>query len=170
MRSLKKSILMIMAAIMVFFITSSTIEAKNITSVNATASNGKITVSGTTEAGTLACAVMVYDETGANLVGMETCGVAGDNTYSYTLEMKFTNGTYVIKVADYDGGSYTTTNVTVSDETEAGTNAEESSEAGESSNTGNGPDTGDTYNMAILFSLILISGAGMVLACRKKAN
>ena len=42
MRSLKKSIVTIMAGIMMFLAASSTIEAKNITSVNATAANGKI--------------------------------------------------------------------------------------------------------------------------------
>lgn len=164
MRSLKKSIITIMTVIMVFFATSGTVEAMNITSVNATASNGKITVSGTAEAGTLACAVMVYDKTGENLVGMETCGVADDNTFSYTLDMEFANGTYVIKVADYDGGNYTTTNVTVSNETETTTQTEETSEPNEA------PQSGDTNNRIILYSLILISGVGVVLACRKKAE
>ena len=91
MRSLKKSIVTIMAGIMIFLAASSTIEAKNITSVNATAANGKITVSGTAEEGTLACAVLVYDETETNLLSMETCGVTADNTYSYTLGMKSIN-------------------------------------------------------------------------------
>ena len=164
MRSLKKSIVTIMAGIMIFLAASSTIEAKNITSVNATAANGKITVSGTAEEGTLACAVLVYDETDTNLLSMETCGVAADSTYSYTLGMKFANGTYVVKVADYDGGNYTTTTVTVSNETETTTKTEETSE------TEKAPESGDTSNRVILFSLILISGVGVVLACRKKAD
>lgn len=164
MRSLMKRIITIMTVIMVFFATSGTTEAMNITSANATASNGKITVSGTAEAGTLACAVMVYDKTGENLVGMETCGVADDNTFSYTLDMEFANGSYVIKVADYDGGNYTTTTVTVSNETETTTKTEETSE------TEKAPESGDTSNRVILFSLILISGVGVVLASRKKAD
>lgn len=164
MRNLKKSIVTIMAGIMIFLAASSTIEAKNITSLNATAANGKITVSGTAEAGTLACAVLVYDETETNLLSMETCGVTADNTYSYTLGMKFANGTYVVKVADYDGGSYTTTKVTVSGSTSAGTETQASSETKVS------PKTGDVNPIAGVFTLILIAGAGVVLTSKKKAN
>ena len=164
MRNLKKSIVTIMAGIMIFLAASSTIEAKNITSLNATAANGKITVSGTAEAGTLACAVLVYDETETNLLSMETCGVAADSTYSYTLGMKFANATYVVKVADYDGGSYTTTKVTVSGSTSAGTETQASSETKVS------PKTGDVNPIAGVFTLILIAGAGVVLTSKKKAN
>lgn len=170
MRSLKKSIVTIMAGIMIFLAASSTIEAKNITSVNATAANGKITVSGTAEAGTLACAVLVYDETETNLLSMETCGVAADNTYSYTLGMKFANGTYVVKVADYDGGSYTTAKVTVSGSTSAGTETQVPSETQASSETKVSPKTGDVNPIAGVFTLILIAGAGVVLTSKKKAN
>lgn len=164
MRSLKKSIVTIMAGIMIFLAASSTIEAKNITSVNATAANGKITVYGTAEEGTLACAVLVYDETETNLLSMETCGVAADSTYSYTLGMEFANGTYVVKVADYDGGSYTTAKVTVSGSTSAGTETQASSETKVS------PKTGDVNPMAGVVTLILIAGAGVVLTSKKKAN
>ena len=132
--------------------------------MNATAANGKITVSGTAEEGTLACAVLVYDETDTNLLSMETCGVAADSTYSYTLGMKFANGTYVVKVADYDGGSYTTTKVTVSGSTSAGTETQASSETKVS------PKTGDVNPIAGVFTLILIAGAGVVLTSKKKAN
>ena len=83
--------------------------AKNIKTLSATEKDGVISVSGTAEAGTLAVAVMVYNETGTELVVMGTTGVASDNTFATEIELP--SGTYQIRVADYDGGDYQITTV-----------------------------------------------------------
>ena len=115
MKKLYKIILTLVMVAVLFFTVQTPMEvlAGTISSVNATVVSSKISVSGTTSADTLACAILVYDESGTTLQAMESCGVAADNTYSYTLSQSFSAGTYIVKVADYDGGAYVTTMVTV---------------------------------------------------------
>lgn len=83
--------------------------AKDIKTINASEANGKISISGTAEAGTLAVAIMVYDEAGSELVAMKTAAVSDENLY-YS-DITLAEGTYVVKVADYEGGNYQTTTV-----------------------------------------------------------
>ena len=85
-------------------IVPATTRAKDIKTVNASEANGKITISGTAEAGTLAVAIMVYDKAGSELMAMETAAVSNENLY-YS-EITLAEDTYLIKVADYDGGNY----------------------------------------------------------------
>ena len=85
-------------------IVPTTTRAKEIKTINASEAGGKISVSGTAEAGTLAVAVMVYDEEGENLITFETAGVSDESLYYFETEIP--EGTYVVKVADYDGGNY----------------------------------------------------------------
>lgn len=116
MKKLCKIMLTLVMAVVLFFATQTPMEvlAGTVNSVNATVASNKITVSGITSADTLACAILVYDQSGTTLQAMESCAVAADNTYSYTLSQNFSAGTYVVKVADYDaGGAYATTTVTV---------------------------------------------------------
>lgn len=115
MKKLCKIMLTLVMAVVLFFAAQTPMEvlAGTVNSVNAIVASNKITVSGTTSADTLACAILVYDQSGTTLQAMESCAVAADNTYSYTLSQSFSVGTYVVKVADYDGGAYATTNVTV---------------------------------------------------------
>ncbi|MBQ8992364.1 hypothetical protein IJ090_02960 [Candidatus Saccharibacteria bacterium] len=88
--------------------------AKDIKTLNAAIKNDTISISGTAEAGTLAVAILVYDEAGSELLAMETASVSDENLYY--AEIGLTDGTYLVKVADYDGGDYKT--ATVSPETE----------------------------------------------------
>lgn len=86
-----------------------TTSAKDIKTINATYESGKIAVSGTAEAGTLAVAVMIYDEKGVDLLAFETAAVSDENLY-YT-EVEMTEGKYLVKVADYDGGDFKTATI-----------------------------------------------------------
>ena len=74
---------------------------KEIYYLNAIEENGKITVTGYAEDGCLAVAIQVLDEDD-NLVTLET--VAVDEYNEYNAEIELPEGTYIVKVADYDGG------------------------------------------------------------------
>ena len=83
--------------------------AKEIKTINASQASGKVSVSGTAEAGTLAVAVMIYDESGKDLVAFETASVSDENLYY--AEINVSDGKYLVKVADYDGGDFKTATV-----------------------------------------------------------
>ncbi|MDD6193624.1 MAG: hypothetical protein PUB19_01850 [Lachnospiraceae bacterium] len=121
MKRLYKLLFTLTLCLGLFVAVSVNAQAKTISSVSAVNSNGKITVSGTAEEGTLACAVFVYDSTGSTLLDMETCEVNADNSFRYQMSKTYDKGTYVVKVADYDGGSYKSTTVTVTEATAAAT-------------------------------------------------
>ncbi len=104
-------IVTIMIVLMMIVIPSTTVQAKNITAIEATQNDsGKIDIRGTAEAGTLAVAITVYDKD-ENLIAVESTGVADDNTFGYEIEVP--NGEYIVKVADYDGGTYKTAEVVI---------------------------------------------------------
>lgn len=90
--------------------------AKEILTLNAEISNGVITVSGTAENGMLAAAISVYNADGSSILFVETTSVNADGTFSYSLDTG-ARGTYVVSVADYDGGG-TAKTATVSETTE----------------------------------------------------
>lgn len=117
MKRLYKIIFTLTLCLGLFVAVSVNAQANTISSVSAVSSNGKITVSGMAEEGTLACAVFVYDSTESTLLGMETCEVNADNSFRYQMSKTYAKGDYVVKVADYDGGSYKSTTVKVTDAT-----------------------------------------------------
>lgn len=84
--------------------------AGTITNVSATAGNKTIQVEGTTEDGVFAVVIAVYDDA-ENLVTYLTAGVNDSHTYTATLSVEY--GSYTVKVADYAGGDFAQTNVTV---------------------------------------------------------
>lgn len=85
--------------------------AGTISTVGATAGTNQITVSGTADTGVLSVAIFVYDSTGTTLLKMES--VAVDSGHAYTDTISIDAGTYVVKVADYEGGEFKNTTVTV---------------------------------------------------------
>ena len=87
------------------------VKAGEVTSLTATAGDGSIKVSGTTEASVNAVAIIVYAEDGTTLVKMVTTSVSDTNAYEETIAVD--TGKYVVKVADYEGGDFKTANVTV---------------------------------------------------------
>ena len=86
------------------------VSAKSITKIETSEKDYKITVSGTTEAGVLAIATLVYSEN--NLVYMETCD-ASNGLYSCVLNNTFEEGNYTVKVADYNGGDYAVDSISI---------------------------------------------------------
>ncbi len=134
------------------------VKAASITSLSVTTSGSSISVSGTTEA--VAGAVLVYDSTGETLVVMETFAVE-DGSYSYTLSQTFSNGTYVVKVADYNGGDYATETVTVSEKTGTTTTTGTTTATGTTSTTTKSPKTGDSY-LVYFWAMLMFSLAGII--------
>ena len=118
MKKITKILLTVLLVAFMMIVPIKTVQAKTITTLEVTESNGKISVSGTAEEGTLAVAIMVYDESGKNLVTMQTTAVESNNTYADTIEVE--SGTYVVKVADYDGGNFVTKTVSPKQETKPG--------------------------------------------------
>lgn len=95
-----------------------------VTSLNANIENTTISVNGTAEAGMLAAQVVVYDESGENVIAMQSTDVKADNTFSTTISVASATAKYVVKVADYDGGEYSVVTVSaVAEETPAATEA-----------------------------------------------
>lgn len=77
----------------------------------ATFSGTRLTVSGdvddTALKGALALVIAVFETESGNQVAMESCAVAADGTFRYTLSATFAYSTsYTVKLADYAGGSY----------------------------------------------------------------
>ena len=95
---------------------------KKVNEVNASQANGKITVSGTVEDGMLAVAVQIVDSNG-KLVTLETGEVDKDNKYNLVIEVP--EGTYTVKVADYEGGAVVEKEVTTEKKTEETTKEDE---------------------------------------------
>ena len=89
--------------------------AKEILTLDAVISNGVITVNGTAENGMLAAAVVIYNADGTQILFAESTSVAADGSFAYTLDTG-ARGTYVVSVADYDGGG-TAKTATVSEST-----------------------------------------------------
>ena len=103
---MKKIGLLIIALFMLF---ASSVNAKTVTNLTVTQKDGKLSISGTAEAGMLAAQVVVYDEEEKNIIVMESTPVKDDNTYS--IDITVPAATYVVKVADYDGGDYNSVKV-----------------------------------------------------------
>lgn len=121
---------------------TTTPESKSILALNVSVSGNSLLVGGTTEDGVLAVAIAVYDKSGKNLVTMQTTDVNDDNTYESSLELD--DGSYVIKVADYDGGSYLTKSVDVGDVGQDSPEDKKPSEKDNDVEVVGGNDAGDT--------------------------
>ena len=121
-----KKVLMTMVMIMTLCLTlvhnPIKAEAGNVASLNVTATDEAINVSGTMDSGVVAAAIFVYAEDGKTLVTMKTTQVdSGNFSESIALEP----GTYTVKVADYDGGEFASSDVTVGGKTIPELNTEE---------------------------------------------
>jgi LPXTG-motif cell wall-anchored protein len=170
-----KNIKIIAASLLAMFMLimlSSSIFAGNISTVNATPSKNKVTVSGKANADVLAVAILVYSE--KNLMYMETCNVDNSQNYSCELNYSFEDGTYSIKVADYNGGNYMNTTVTV--KTKEATTENEITETNNTINnniqTSNenilSPKTGDSIVLYFgILAAALLGTFGIILKKRK---
>ena len=122
-----------------------------ITSLSANISDQTITVSGTAESGVLATQVIVYDESGENIVAMQSTGVEADNSFSTTIAVG-SGAKYIVKVADYDGGEYSSVAVTTA------------ADPSGSPNSGYAPAVGETTVASESYALPIAFGAVVVVA------
>lgn len=115
-----KSILFMLTFAFLFAFFSVMVNAysqSGITSLNVESGNLQIIVSGTTEDELTAVSISVYESDGVTLAKMKTSSVGDDNKFSETIPLE--KGTYVVKVANYDGGEVVSKeNVIVNEETE----------------------------------------------------
>ncbi len=105
---------------------------KKVLTMTAEVTGSNVAVNGTTEDGMLAVAVSVYKADGTTLVTVESASVTS-NAFTHTLTL--TDGTYIIRVADYDGGDFIGQTVVVGD-----------GEAEAEGSTVGSPDTGYKTN------------------------
>lgn len=166
MRKNIKSLMTLAIVLGLIMLNTVSVYAANVTALNVSGTNNRIAVSGTTDAGVLACAILVYDSTGTNLVAMETCA-ASSGAYSYTLTQSFAAGTYMVKVADYNGGDYATANVTVT-----GTTTVAAGTTGSSASVSSVPKSPKTGESTIPVILIAFAGciAGFTVTKLRKKN
>lgn len=172
MKKFSKYLLIIILSLFIIPIVSVNVNAAtlNVKTINASITNNKISVDGIVNNGVLAVAIMVYEEDGTTLVTMETTSVDSNDKYSDTIDVT-AGKKYIVKVANYDGGTYVTAEVdgTVNNSNN-NTNNENSNNSNNNTtntetsnkvdNTTN-PKTGDNI---IIFSIIFVIALTGILA------
>lgn len=153
MKRWMKTVLPAFVLAFILLIPGMQVQAGTISSVKATPGTNQITVSGIAEDDVLSVAIFIYDSTETTLLQMES--VAVDSNHAYRDTISVPDGTYVVKVADYEGGAFAETNVTVS-----------SASAGNQKD--NVPNTGDTNAAGCWFALAILGGAGAIYLGIKK--
>lgn len=109
---MKKKFSAILTFVLAMIVIIPGISAKEIKSIDVKETkSGVITVSGEAENGTLAAAIVVYNSEDSSFVTMQTTSVNDENKYSYDIELG--KGKYIVRVADYDGGDFKESCITV---------------------------------------------------------
>ncbi|MDD6633659.1 MAG: hypothetical protein PUE83_12505 [Lachnobacterium sp.] len=116
MRKIISNILPALALALILIMPGDKTMAGTIASIDAGVKDGTVTVSGTADSGVLSVAIFVYDEAGENMLQMKSVAVASDQKYSE--DFKLSDGKYLVKAADYDGGKFAETTVTVGESKE----------------------------------------------------
>lgn len=164
---MKKLIGCLLSAVIlaVLLVPSTVVQAASVKTMEASGTNGVLTVSGTTSEDSLAVAILVYDEAGTSLVYIETVGVSDAHTYSSSISLK--NGTYVVKAGDYDGSSdliSKTVTITESTVTSNPTTTAVTTET----KTSVAPKTEDSQLLYLWVLIMTISGMGMIYIKKQK--
>lgn len=116
MRKIIRNILPALALALILIMPGDKAMAGTIASIDASVKDGTVTVSGTADSGVLSVAIFVYDEAGENMLQMKSVAVASDQKYSENF--KLSDGKYLVKAADYEGGKFAETTVTVGESKE----------------------------------------------------
>lgn len=116
MRKIIRNILPALALALILIMPGDKTMAGTIASIDAGVKDGTVTVSGTADSGVLSVAIFVYDEAGENMLQMKSVAVASDQKYSE--DFKLSDGKYLVKAADYEGGKFAETTVTVGENKE----------------------------------------------------
>lgn len=138
MRKIIRNILPALALALIFIMPGDKTMAGTIASIDASVKDGTVTVSGTADSGVLSVAIFVYDEAGENMLQMKSVAVASDQKYSE--DFKLSDGKYLVKAADYEGGKFAETTVTVGESKEDGKNKDNQNPGSQN------PDNKDTDN------------------------
>lgn len=116
MKKIIRNILPALALALILIMPGDKTMAGTIASIDAGVKDGTVTVSGTADSGVLSVAIFVYDEAGENMLQMKSVAVASDQKYSE--DFKLSDGKYLVKAADYEGGKFAETTVTVGESKE----------------------------------------------------
>ena len=116
MRKIIRNILPALALALILIMPGDKTMAGTIASIDAGVKDDTVTVSGTADSGVLSVAIFVYDEAGENMLQMKSVAVASDQKYSE--DFKLSDGKYLVKAADYEGGKFAETTVTVGESKE----------------------------------------------------
>ncbi len=116
MRKIIRNILPALALALILIMPGDKTMAGTIASIDASVKDGTVTVSGTADSGVLSVAIFVYDEAGENMLQLKSVAVASDQKYSE--DFKLSDGKYLVKAADYEGGKFAETTVTVGESKE----------------------------------------------------
>ena len=116
MRKIIRNILPALALALILIMPGDKTMAGIIASIDAGVKDGTVTVSGTADSGVLSVVIFVYDEAGENMLQMKSVAVASDQKYSE--DFKLSDGKYLVKAADYEGGKFAETTVTVGESKE----------------------------------------------------
>lgn len=111
MRKIIRNILPVLALAFILIMPGNKAMAGTIASIETSVKDGTVTVSGTADSGVLSVAIFVYDEAGENMLQMKSVAVDSDRKYSE--DFKLSDGKYLVKAADYEGGKFAETTVTV---------------------------------------------------------
>ena len=116
MKKIIRNILPALALALILIMPGDKTMAGTIASIDASVKDGTVTVSGTADSGVLSVAIFVYDEAGENMLQMKSVAVASDQKYSE--DFRLSDGKYLVKAADYEGGKFDETTVTVGESKE----------------------------------------------------
>lgn len=116
MRKIIRNILPALALALILIMPGDKTMAGTIASIDASVKDGTVTVSGAADSGVLSVAIFVYDEAGENMLQMKSVAVDSDQKYSEGF--KLSDGKYLVKAADYEGGKFAETTVTVGESKE----------------------------------------------------
>ncbi len=116
MRKIIRNILPALALALILIMPGDKTMAGTIASIDVSVKDGTVTVSGTADSGVLSVAIFVYDEAGENMLQMKSVAVDSDQKYSEGF--KLSDGKYLVKAADYEGGKFAETTVTVGESKE----------------------------------------------------
>ncbi|MEE1240061.1 MAG: hypothetical protein UHO61_09095 [Acutalibacteraceae bacterium] len=141
-----------------------------VNTLNTTEKDDSVLFYGTVDGETLAVSLMVYDQSGDNLVSIASAAVDDKNEYS--IEMQLSKGTYVVKIADYNGGSFLEKTVTIvgqsikpedndkdkeKEDTSKPTETTDNNKTESTEEMPKSPQTGDNSNISIWISLLFVS-------------
>lgn len=138
MKKIIRNILPALALALILIMPGDKTMAGTIASIDASVKDGTVTVSGTADSGVLSVAIFVYDEAGENMLQMKSVAVASDQKYSE--DFKLSDGKYLVKAADYEGGKFAETTVTVGESKEDDKNKDNQNPGSQN------PDNKDTDN------------------------